>query len=170
MNDLICKFEDNYRFVKTKLLFLSIACTLCLGCTKGKLESKPKLTLKELKVLLITCLSSQGSVVEIDMEVADKEGDVKDSIFIQKVDASGNPCPDNSILSNLDYKIPDYPIGNTQKILFRLKFATISCPGYALIGGSQCLPAKDTSLFKIWVKDLAGNVSDTLITEPVAIP
>ncbi len=100
----------------------------------------------------------------------DKEGDVTDSIFIQKVDVAQIPCPANSILKNLDYKIPDYPVGNTQKVLFRIKFSTIQCPGFALIGGSQCSQRKDTSYFKFWVKDNKGNVSDTLKTTAIAIP
>ena len=156
--------------MKTKLLLLLVYAALTPGCKKEKYASKPKLTLKEIRAFQIICNSAQGSAIEIDMEVADKEGDVKDSIFIQKIDATKRPCPDNTILNNLDYKIPDYPIGNTRDVLFRLKFATKQCQGYALISGAQCAPDKDTSYFKIWVKDMAGNISDTLFTQPVAIP
>jgi hypothetical protein len=156
--------------VKTKLSFLFIFFVLTLGCKKDNFDSKPRLSLSKVKVSQVTCGSSQGSIIEIDMKVEDKEGDVKDSIFIQKVDAAKRPCPDNSILKNLDYKIPDYPIGNTESITFRLKFATVSCLGYTLISGPLCLPDKDTSYFKIWAKDLAGNISDTLVTNPIAIP
>ncbi len=143
---------------------------LTFGCKKDNFDSKPRLKLKNIKVTKVSCESSLGSTIEIDLNVEDKEGDVKDSVFIQKIDASKKPCPDNSILKNLDYKIPDYPTGNTQNVIFRLKFATIPCFGYALIGGALCLPDKDTSYFKVWVKDLAGNVSDTLVTDPIAIP
>jgi hypothetical protein len=155
--------------VKTKLSFLLFVCLIFFGCKKEKYISKPQLKLKKINVFQFSCESSLGSAIEMDLEVTDKEGDVKDSIFIQKIDAASIPCPDNSLL-NLDYNIPDYPTGNTQNVLFRLKFSTIQCQNFALIGGSQCLPRKDTSYFKIWVKDLAGNQSDTLRTPSIAIP
>jgi hypothetical protein len=156
--------------VRTKLSFLFLVFILAAGCKKENYETKPKLEIENIKVFEANCNGSNGGFIEIDMNVLDKEGDVTDSIFIQKVDAAQNPCPANSILKNLDYKIPEYPIGNTQKVLFRIKFSTTQCLGYALIGGSQCLQKKDTSLFKFWVKDIKGNVSDTLITAPIAIP
>jgi hypothetical protein len=156
--------------VKTKLSFLFLVFIVVGGCKKENYETKPKLEVENIRVYQASCNGSTGGIVEIDLNVLDKEGDVTDSIFIQKVDAAQIPCPANSILKNLDYKIPEYPVGNTQKVQFRIQFSTIQCPGYALIGGSQCSQRKDTSLFKFWVKDSKGNKSDTLITTPIAIP
>jgi hypothetical protein len=69
------------------------------------------------------------------------------------------------------FRIPDFPSGNTEKILFRLKLATKPLSNHMLMSNKGCNKPKkaDSSFFKIWVKDLAGNVSDTLVTETVII-
>ncbi len=156
--------------MRAKLLFLFLFVGILSGCKKDKYQTKPQLKVKDLKVFSITTLNGTGSAVEIDFEVTDKEGDVEDSILIQKVDAAKIPCPGNSILTNLDYRIPDYPNTSNQKVLFRVRFATINVDGYALLGGASCPPRKDTSYFRFVVRDKAGNKSDTLKTDPIAFP
>lgn len=157
--------------MKAKLSFLFLVFILTLGCSKENYETKPKLEIEKIEVYRATCNGTNGSFIEINLNVLDKEGDVTDSVFMQKIDAAiQRPCPDNTNLDDLVFKIPEYPVGNTQEVQFRIQFSTIQCPGYGLIGGSRCLPRKDTSIFKIWVKDSKGNRSDTLTTIPIAIP
>lgn len=156
--------------MKAKLLYLLLPVLIFSGCKKDKYETKPKLVLKEVRVQEVTSNFGDGTIIEVDFDVLDKEGDVKDSIFIQKVDGANIPCPGNSILANLDYKIPEYPSTPSQKVLFRIKFSTLQLDGYALLGGAACPPRKDTSFFRFWVKDKAGNRSDTIVTERIAIP
>lgn len=156
--------------MRAKLLFLFLFAGILSGCKKDKYQTKPQLKIKDLTVGTITTLNGTGSAVEINFEVTDKEGDVEDSIFIQKVDTAKIPCPGNSILTNLDYKIPDYPNSANQKVLFRVRFSTLNVEGYALLGGPACPPRKDTSYFRFVVKDKAGNKSDTLKTVAIAFP
>lgn len=156
--------------MRAKLLFLFLFAGILAGCKKDKYQTKPQLKIKDLTVSTITTLNGTGSAVEINFEVTDKEGDVEDSIFIQKVDAANIPCPGNSILTNLDYKIPDYPNSTNQKVLFRIRFSTLNVEGYALLGGPTCPPRKDTSYFIFIVKDKAGNKSEPLKTGPIAFP
>lgn len=156
--------------MRAKLLLLFLFAGILSGCKKDKYQTKPQLKIKDISVGTITTSNGTGSAVQIDFEVTDKEGDVEDSIFIQKVDAAGIPCPGNSILSNLDYKIPDYPNSTNQKVLFRVRFSTLNIDGYALLGGAACPPRKDTSFFRFVVRDKAGNKSDTLVTKPIALP
>jgi hypothetical protein len=156
--------------MKAKLLFLLLTTVLIFwGCKKDKYETKPRLEIKEVLVREVSTPNGLGTLIDIDVEVFDKEGDVKDSIFIQKIDAARIPCPGNSILTNLDYLIPSFPASN-QKVLFRLKFSTIGVDGYVLLSGPDCLPRRDTSVFRFWVKDLGGNRSDTLTTPVIPIP
>lgn len=156
--------------MKAKLLFLFLFTGILAGCNKDRYQTKPQLKLKDLKVGTITTANGTGSAVEIVFEVTDKEGDVEDSIFIQKVDAARIPCPGNSILSNLNYRIPDYPNTSNQKVIFKIRFATVNVNDYALLGGPSCPPRKDTSYFRFVVKDKAGNKSDTLKTDAIAFP
>jgi hypothetical protein len=153
-----------------KLLYLPLVLFFFAGCKKEDFETTPKLVLKEVKVQEVSTSFGNGTIIEVEFDVLDREGDVKDSIFIQKVDAATVPCPGNSILTNLDYRIPDYPSTPRQKAIFRLKFSTIQLDGYALLGGAACLPRKDTSIIRFRVKDKAGNLSNLLTTQPIAIP
>jgi len=156
--------------MNAKLSYLLVVLLFFAGCRKEAFETIPKLVLKDVKVQEVNTSFGNGTIIEVEFDVLDKEGDVKDSIFIQKVDAAKIPCPANSILTNLDYKIPDYPSSPRQKAIFRLKFSTIQLNGYALLGGANCLPRKDTSVFRFRVKDKAGNISNELVTTPIAIP
>ena len=156
--------------MSAKLSYLLLPLLIFGGCKKESFETIPNLVLKEVKVQEVSTNFGNGTIIEVEFDVLDKEGDVKDSIFIQKVDAAKIPCPGNSILTNLDYTIPEYPSSPRQKAIFRLKFSTIQLNGYALLGGASCLPRKDTSILRFWVKDKAGNLSNKVSTQPIAIP
>lgn len=155
--------------MKAKLLLLTLILLFAIfGCKKDQYKTKPKIEIKEILVREVTTPNGNGTLIDIDVEVFDKEGDVKDSIFLDKFDAATIPCPDNTV-DKLSFRIPEFP-GSNQKALFRLKFSTIDVDGYTPIGGAQCPPRKDTSVFRFWVKDLAGNRSDTITTPRIAIP
>lgn len=155
--------------MKAKLLLLTIIPLFIItACKKDQYKTKPNIEIKEIKVFEANTPNGVCSLIEIDLEVFDKEGDVKDSIFLDKFDAATVPCPGNTI-DKLSFRIPEFP-GSNQKALFRLKFSTIQVDGYSNVGGAQCPPRKDTSVFRFWVKDLAGNRSDTLTTPRIAIP
>jgi hypothetical protein len=152
--------------VSIKLSFLFLLFILLAGCTKEEYDTKPKLIFKDLKILSLN--EGLGSILEVNLEVLDKEGDVKDSIYIANIRLAPSNCIDTLPLFN---RIPDFPIGNTQKVLFRLQFATDGVEGF---NGDQRLPLKcsnnDVNILRIAVKDLAGNVSDTLTTPSFTIP
>lgn len=155
--------------MKAKLLFLFLFTAAIAACKKDKYQTKPQLSLKNLTVGGIQdAAGTIGSTVEFEIEVTDKEGDVEDSIFIDKVDATGI-CPANSLLRDV-YKIPNYPNESNQKVLFKVRYATINVAGYGLLGGARCSPRKDTSFFRFVVSDKANNKSDTLFTSAVALP
>ncbi len=154
--------------MKAKLLFLAIPLLILWACKKEKASSKPNITLKTVKVQGVSSASGIGTIIDIDIDILDKEGDVRDSVFIKKIDAAKIPCGGNS--KNLFYNIPSYPNSTNQTVTFRLKFATLNIPDYALLSGAACSPRKDTSIFQFWVKDKAGNLSDTVTTEAIAIP
>lgn len=154
--------------MKAKLLFLAIPLLILWACKKEKADTKPNLTLKTVNVQGVSTPSGTGTIIEIDVDVLDKEGDVRDSIFIKKIDAARIPCSGNS--KNLFYNIPAYLGDPKQTVTFRIKFATIQITNYALLSGAACSGRKDTSVFKLWVKDKAGNLSDTVTTEVIAFP
>ncbi|MBX9781776.1 MAG: hypothetical protein K2X48_00645 [Chitinophagaceae bacterium] len=153
--------------MKAKLLFLTVSVLFFYACKKDKASTKPKITITKVEKQNVIYNNSAGITLDIDIEVLDKEGDVRDSVFIKKRDAAVIPCGGNTI--DLFYNIPFYPDDKKQKITFRLKFASIQIPEYALLPGPQCGSRKDTSTFSIWVKDKAGNRSDTVTTQRIAL-
>jgi hypothetical protein len=154
--------------MKAKLLFLFITCTLIGACKKNSGNSKPDIELKKVDVRNVIAGGVTGLLIDIDVEVKDKEGDVRDSIFIIKQDAATPSCSGNTI--DLSKNIPVYPAINKNSVLLNIKFSSqVQVNGYVALGGSSCLGRKDTSRFIIWVKDNAGNRSDTVVTDRIAL-
>jgi hypothetical protein len=152
--------------MKAKLLFLLLTSLILSSCKKEKAATKPSITILKVERKDVIAGGVTGVLLDIDVEVLDKEGDVRDSVFILKRDATRIGCTGNN--KTLFYSIPAYPDEKKEKITFRIKFATLQLPEYVELGGSVC-PRKDTSLFKIWVKDKGGNRSDTVTTERIAL-
>jgi hypothetical protein len=162
----MCPYFKINEHMNAKLLFLLITSLILAGCKKEKAETKP--SIKILKVDRKDVISGgvTGVLLDIDLEILDKEGDVRDSVFILKRDDTRIGCSGNN--KTLFYNIPVYPDEQKQKITFRLKFATLQLSDYVELAGSAC-PRKDTSVFKVWVKDKGGNRSDTVTTERIAL-
>lgn len=155
--------------MKAKLLFLLVTGALLAGCGKDKYQTKPQIKIKSVKVGDITdAFGNTGKVVEFDLTVTDKEGDVQDTITIDKIDAASPACPGNTLLGD-KYKIPDFPGEANQQVTIKIKYANINIAGYGLLGGSSCAPQTDVSRFRFVVTDKAGNRSDSITTEPVAL-
>lgn len=151
--------------MKAKLLFLLLTSLILASCKKEKADSKPSIKIANIERRDVISGGVTGVLLDIDVEVLDKEGDVRDSIFILKRDATVIGCSGNN--KTLFYNIPSYPDEGKQKLTFRIKFATLQISEYVELGGSLC-PRKDTAIFRMWVKDKKGNKSDTVST--VKIP
>lgn len=146
-----------------KLSYLGFLLLLLTACGKNNFESKPTLTLVSAGPTTVR----QGNLFVINMEVADAEGDVQDSIFIRKVHVGRPACADNSV--DVDRNIPDYPGQKNTKFSFKVTFLYNQInSSFVSLGGPACpRPVNDTSVFKIWVKDRAGNRSDTITTDKI---
>lgn len=156
--------------MKAKLLFLFLFAGLLSGCTKNKFDTKPQIKIKSVKVGNITDqFGTTGAAIEIELTVTDKEGDAKGTIAIDKVDTARVPCPANTLLQDI-YQIPDFPTETNQEVTFKVRYSTITLIGYGLMSGPRCQPRADTSYFRFTITDKAGNVSDPVRTDPIAIP
>jgi hypothetical protein len=156
--------------MKAKLLFLSLSLLVIASCKKKGGNSKPDIELKDVKIQQVISGNLTGTLVDIDIEITDAEGDVRDSVFILKQDAGTPPCPNNT--SDQSKQIPVYPSLTKDKVLFRLKFVSRiqQLKDYVTLPGNNCASrAPDTSRFIIWVKDKAGNLSDTVTTNRIGL-
>ncbi len=151
-----------------KLLLLFVTTALLISCGKDKYQTTPQAKIKSIKVAdIVDQLGNTGKVVEFELTVTDKEGDLQDTIIIDKLDAASPACPGNTLLGDT-YKIPNYPGEPNQQITVKVKYANININGYGLLGGSACSPRNDVSRFRFIISDKAKN-RDTITSEPVAL-
>ena len=144
--------------MKVRILCTVLVLFISFSCSKDKYTTKPQLKIKSVNDKFI----EPGEVLRIVIEFTDAEGDVSDSAFIQKVTS-------NCILSNYTDKrlIPDFPIKKDLKGEFQITYG-YNVTDVQPLGQPQC-NRNDTCVFRIWVKDNAGNVSDTVQTETIVI-
>lgn len=136
------------------LAFLSII--LLVSCGKDSFQSKPQLTLKSVSSTTVPA----GSDLQIRLRLTDKEGDFVDTIWVSKITTR---CTSSNFKDSLLYRIPK----NTPKTknFDGEVFITFS---YPIELQPRCI-RPDTAVFRFWMKDAAGNRSDTAKTQPIII-
>ncbi|MBU7578768.1 hypothetical protein L0U88_02655 [Flavihumibacter sp. RY-1] len=150
-----------------KLVPLFILLVTFAACSKDKFETKPTLTVKNQSRVVP---ADNEAIFFVTLEYTDKEGDlsgVRDSsIYYQAVLQNVR-----SVIGGPNYppafgSLPEFPEKRSGEIELRLdRFAY-----YKQIQNNQGgNDANDTIVFRIAVKDRAGNVSDTVTTEPIVL-
>ncbi|MDA3613965.1 hypothetical protein [Polluticaenibacter yanchengensis] len=148
------------------LAFCSLALGLVLlnSCSKDSYTTKPQLKLKSVNSYLL----HQRDNLNVSLEVTDKEGDIQGEMFIAR-SVKGYPQYDQTFTP---FPISaDIPSSSNFKaevnICFTINSVEGNCPYYA---GPVTPVGSDTTTFSFWIKDKAGNISDTLVLEqPIII-
>lgn len=132
--------------------------SLFAGCDKDKFESKPRLEFKDYNSTEI----HKGQILRIRLNYYDKEGDLNTGGFLG-IRVRLNRLPGNIDLADtLRYSLPQFPPKDKGEITYELDWAFLKEDTNPLPLGQN-----DTIQFKFSVTDLAGNISDTIVTEPV---
>lgn len=147
-----------------KKLFPFIALLIVVaGCDKNKLETKPSITLKKMNGNEFVLDSVTFSIPDLVMtlEYDDKEGDLGGGIITYirdriNIDPISNPASNDKV-DTIRSPLPDFPKTSTGDI-------DIIVPGTFLIEDPI---DNDTMTFKIFVQDVAGNISDTIVTPTI---
>lgn len=145
------------RFIPIFVLVL-----LVFSCEKNKFTTKPQLKYKSASSTTI----SGTQILELKLDLTDKEGDFSSLLGMKKT-VSG--CPTSDFIDSATYVIPDDFITTKQTqgevivSLDRLKRGSNTC----FLPGGAAKP--DTTIFKFWTRDKAGNVSDTAFSEKIII-
>jgi hypothetical protein len=133
-----------------------------VACKKDKFTTKPQLKMRRVNSTEI--FGNQNLVFTILL--TDKEGDF--STYFG-VGTTSPGCPASDFVDSTLFKIPEEFISsknNSGDIVLTLSKAqrhSNQCPGP---GGTF---KTDTTVFRFWTKDLAGNVSDTIWSDPIII-
>jgi len=141
-----------------KLLIAGFVLIVLLACNKDKFQTKPQITIKDYSSKVI----EQGGTLEVRLNYTDKEGDVGQGAFYG-VRMRQNTRPlastDNNQTDTLRYNIPEMPDIDKGVLIMKLEYAFLK----------ESLTENDTLVFKIAIKDRAGNASDTLTTDKLII-
>ena len=139
---------------------------LAASCGKDKFSDKPMLKLKSVSSDYIP----KGGAVQIRFEYTDAQGDIGGMpLHVQKL-SSSFPCADNSkdptFIDSANYLIPaDLPPSSNQKGEIVITWE------YFQLQPIPCssLDTLEEATFKFWLKDKAGNISDTITVPPITI-
>lgn len=149
----------------TKLLLILLGIAVVTGCKKDKLATIPKIKIKSVNT---TTVDLNGTL-RVTLEFADQEGDITDSVFVNKIRLNKTVVP--TIRDSFRLKIPDFPPNSRGDILIALDYQSlISAITPPTIPGSSP-PAKeaDTLRIKFTVRDKAKNKSEAATAEQIIV-
>jgi hypothetical protein len=150
--------------MRAKLLIVTV---IMIGvgiaaCKKDQYTTKPQLTFKSVNGTDYR----NGELITFKLELTDKEGDVQDSLWIQKI----STCPDGNY--EKPFKLPDFPVQSSLKADVDITYIYGPNGAYAGIS-NDCAqgssPVNDTCYFKFWVRDKAKNTSDTIQSPKIVL-
>ncbi len=101
-----------------------------------------------------------GSTLVLQIQVTDKEGDVTDSLFMNRV--RYNQKVRTTLRDSIYFKVPDAPNSADGIIQLDLDYNNY-------LAAAQNPLENDTIAFRFALKDKAGNVSDTITTDPIVV-
>ena len=140
-------------FPKKYLPFLMLV-VLVVACSKDKLETRPSIKIKSINSTEIY----PGMDLRITLQYDDKEGDLGNGQLTYLRNRLNIMYPViNDLADSVSYPLPDFPKTSTGEI-------DLIIPGNFLDENPN---QNDTMDFKIFVIDVAGNVSDTITTPTI---
>jgi hypothetical protein len=141
----------------TKILLAAMMIGILFACSKNTYNTKPTLKIKSISKNVVEV----GESLIVQLEVTDKEGDVTDTLYFQKVRI--NQRKTFTIRDTLYFQIPDAPSSSDGIIQLDLDYNNY-------LVSAETPTQNDTLLFRFALKDKADNVSDTVTTsEPIVI-
>lgn len=147
------------------VIYIAALMVVFIACGKDKFNTTPSLSIKSVNPSVV----SPGGQLQILFEFTDKEGDVSDSIFVKKIRINQMQVPVDPI-DSFGFKVPDFPKKSKGEIQLTLDYslhltAALNPP----LQGNPPTPVPDTMVYRFALKDLAGNISDTVQTDPIVI-
>lgn len=133
---------------------------LLVACGKDKFESKPRLEFKDYNSKEIF----KGQTLRIRLNYFDKEGDLNTGNFLGIRVRLNKLPPPIDLADTFRYNLPQFPPKDQGEITYELNWDFLKEDK-----NPPPLGQNDTVQFKFAVTDLAGNKSDTIVTEPVVI-
>lgn len=153
------KFERKAQRMKTKSLILTAITLIALSCNKDTYNTRPKLTFKSVNGTTF----GNSQIVIFNIEFTDKEGDLQDKIWVQKITRTSS-CASTNFTDSL--RVPTFTPTPNLKGTIELGYSTSIIPGSNYTVLPRC-SKNDTCYFKFWIRDNAKNVSDTVVSPDI---
>jgi hypothetical protein len=131
-----------------------------LSCGKDKFTTAPQLKYKSVN----TTKLKRGEIIEFKLSFTDKEGDLQDNLFIQKV----VPRCEKDTTFKIQWPLPVFPTSKNTEGEITVTYAYGIVGNYPPIGEPKC-GENDTCYFRFVLKDKAQNISDTVQSETIII-
>jgi len=151
----------------SKFVFGALVLSAILySCTKDKIESKPNLFFSNFSSDVV---SNPGRFT-INFRFTDREGDLVDTFFLVQRRTNRIYVGSAQEFTSYTFQLPAIPDNTSEaEIQVRLAVNTAVFPnelGYAF---PTPVVQNDSSVWIAYLKDRAGNVSDTLITPTLVV-
>jgi hypothetical protein len=147
-----------------RILAVILFVTVIVACNKNKYQTKPTLELKSMNGNVVPA----GAQLLLEFDFTDKEGDVNNALFVQKIRTNKQKVP--TIRDTFSLPVPEFPKNTKGLIQALLDYSqhltsAINPPKDPVTNKNQ----HDTLILRFVLRDRAGNASDTVTTDPVVI-
>lgn len=131
------------------------------ACKKDQYTTRPQLKFKSVSPQVLY----PNQVIEFQIEYTDKEGDIQNTLFVQKITSN---CPASDFSSA--YAVPsDVPKTPNAKGELDIRYAYGINLGYPSIAEPACPSQNDTCVFRFALTDKANNTSDTITSPQIVL-
>jgi hypothetical protein len=147
-----------------KIFVFGVIILALAACNKDKVESKPGLKFKSFSSNVIPI----GSDVLITLNFTDQEGDL-DSVYVIRQRVNKRSFPNSQLI---DLGIPKFGGQNSGELQVGLDYGTqltFNLSALRIPGSSPSVYEPDTLNLRFYVKDKAGNTSDTIGPERLIV-
>jgi hypothetical protein len=139
---------------------------LALACSKDKLETRPSIKIKSVSADVIP----NGGTLYVNLEFADKEGDVNDTLYIIKKRLNKREVA--TLRDSISRKVPDFPSKSRGTIELSLEYSNflISAQSPPIVSqGPPVTYEPDSIKISFYLKDKANHISDTVAIDRVIV-
>jgi hypothetical protein len=148
--------------MKTKLLIVSLMVIGIVACKKDQYNTTPELKFKKVSTDVI----APGQSIIFSLEVTDKEGDIQDTIYVEKVRLNEKACATVDPVSR--NQMPAFTPTKNFKGDIEVRYSYGINLQFPPIQDPKCAE-NDTCIYRFWIKDNAQNVSDTISSSQLVI-
>jgi hypothetical protein len=148
-----------------RYLLIATALILVVACGKDKLATKPSIKLKSTSGSFIP----NGGGLTAELEFADKEGDISNTLFIQKIRTNKKVVP--TIRDTFSLEVAEFNRTSRGNLRINLSYQNhlVSAINPPNLGGNPPVYEDDSLIIRFVLRDLGGNVSDTVSTSAIVV-